>query len=296
MFLDPRNDVAFKKVFGSEEHKGVTISFLNSILGYSGDHTIVDVQFLNTEQNPIILKEKKENILDILCTDQLRNQYIVEMQVARIDEFGKRMVYYGAKAYAMQLGKSRPYNELAPVIVIAIIDFVMFPQKTHYKSIHRILDVKTQECDLPELSFVFVELKKFKKQENELISPEDKWFYFIKEIGEHNEVPAPLAKAEFAEACHVVERMTWTEAELNAYDRALIKATDSELIIKAALREGLEKGIQEGREKGIKEGIKEGVQKVVLAMLKKGIDSATIAACTNLSIDEVNALKDKLGK
>ncbi len=27
IFLDPLNDIAFKKVFGSEEHKNITISF-----------------------------------------------------------------------------------------------------------------------------------------------------------------------------------------------------------------------------------------------------------------------------
>lgn len=50
-FLNPCNDVAFKKIFGSEEHKNVTISFLNSILEYTGKQQITDVQFLNNEQN-----------------------------------------------------------------------------------------------------------------------------------------------------------------------------------------------------------------------------------------------------
>ena len=81
VFLDPRNDVAFKKIFGSEQHKDVTISFLNSILEYTGQRAIKEVQFLNTEQAPLVIKEKKNNILDIMCTDQEGNRYIVEMQV-----------------------------------------------------------------------------------------------------------------------------------------------------------------------------------------------------------------------
>ena len=68
-FLNPLNDVAFKKIFGPEGHKAVTIYFLNSILEYSGDDKISDVQFLNTEQKGI-LPDKKDNILDILCLDQ----------------------------------------------------------------------------------------------------------------------------------------------------------------------------------------------------------------------------------
>lgn len=30
-FLDPKNDVAFKKVFGSEKHKDILIHFINDI-------------------------------------------------------------------------------------------------------------------------------------------------------------------------------------------------------------------------------------------------------------------------
>lgn len=31
-FLDPKNDVAFKKIFGNEMHKDILIHFLNDIL------------------------------------------------------------------------------------------------------------------------------------------------------------------------------------------------------------------------------------------------------------------------
>ena len=112
-FLNPCNDVAFKKIFGSEEHKSVTISFLNSILEYTGEQQITDVQFLNTEQKRII-PGKKDNILDILCIDQLKNQYIVEVQVAGMEEFDKRVVFYGAKTYALQLSAAQSYQTLNP--------------------------------------------------------------------------------------------------------------------------------------------------------------------------------------
>ena len=39
-FLDPKNDVAFKKVFGSEEHKDILINFINDILELRGKEEI----------------------------------------------------------------------------------------------------------------------------------------------------------------------------------------------------------------------------------------------------------------
>jgi predicted transposase/invertase (TIGR01784 family) len=279
-FLDPRNDVAFKKIFGSEEHKQITISFLNSMLNYTKERSIKDVQFLNTEQHPLILREKKENILDILCTDQQGHKYIVEMQVEQVKEFGKRMVYYGAKTYALQLGRSAPYHQLKPVIVIAILNFVMFPEKQYYKSIHRILDEKSHECDLSELTFVFVELKKFNKTESELLSAEDKWIYFIKEIRKQNHIPAPLAQEEFEEACHAAERMRWSEEELNAYDDAFVRATDQKTSLELAIEKGLAMGIEKER------------NDIIRAMFAHGLDAQKITSLTGIPLKQINAIKE----
>jgi len=47
-FSDPKNDVAFKKIFGSENNKDILIHFLNNILGFEGSGKIQDVKFLST--------------------------------------------------------------------------------------------------------------------------------------------------------------------------------------------------------------------------------------------------------
>ena len=272
-FLDPKNDVAFKKLFGSNEHKNLTISFLNSILEYTDKKAIVDVHFLNTEQHPFIIKEKKENYLDVLCTDQSGKKYIVEMQVEREEGFAKRIVYYGTKTYAMQLGVGRSYLDCAPVIVLAIVNFTMFAKKEHFKSIHKLLDEKTHEHDLQEITFAFVELKKFNKKENELVTAEDRWIYFMRNIEKQDHVPAPLKQNEFREACDIVERMKWSEASLDAYNDAFIKETALQATLAAERKEGR--------------------KEVALNLLTAGLDIKAIAAATQLSVEEVQALKKK---
>lgn len=283
-FLDPCNDVAFKKVFGSENHKRVTISFLNSILEYTGDKTIIDVQFGNTEQNPLI-SAKKETYLDIYCTDQASRRYIVEMQARRVQEFGKRIVFYGAKTYAMQLDEGTPYTKLNPVIALSIVDFNLFSEKKDYKSIHKIMDIKTHENDLTDLSFAFIELKKFTKQEHELVTAQDKWIYFIKKITEQDHIPAPLATGEFQEACRVVERMTWNQDEIIAYDKAFIEATSEQGEIELAR--------EEGKAEGEKKGEKKKTIEIALRLLNAKLDIKTIALTTGLTIDEINELDKK---
>ena len=41
-FADPKNDVAFRKIFGNEAKKVILISFLNSVLGLEGDREIIE--------------------------------------------------------------------------------------------------------------------------------------------------------------------------------------------------------------------------------------------------------------
>ncbi len=55
-FADPRNDIAFKKIFGDENKKEILISFLNSILNFSGTpKEIVDITIKNPYQVKICL-------------------------------------------------------------------------------------------------------------------------------------------------------------------------------------------------------------------------------------------------
>ena len=52
-FLDPKNDFAFKRLFGIDKHKGILIQFLNDMF-YGVHHKIEDIDFLPTIQDPEI--------------------------------------------------------------------------------------------------------------------------------------------------------------------------------------------------------------------------------------------------
>src|ERR1700722_13666818 len=101
-FLDPKNDVAFKKIFGTEKNKDILIHFLNDMITFKERAPIKDVTFLKTIQDPEIAVNKT-SIVDILCRDENENTYIVEMQVAKEKGFEKRAQYYASKAYISQM-------------------------------------------------------------------------------------------------------------------------------------------------------------------------------------------------
>jgi predicted transposase/invertase (TIGR01784 family) len=218
-FLDPKNDFAFKKIFGTEKNKDILIHFLNDVITFKERAPIKEVTFLKTIQNPE-MAAKKTSIVDILCKDEKNNRYIVEMQVAKGQGFEKRAQYYAAKAYVSQMNIGGEYEDLKEVIFLAIAEFVMFPNKKHWKSEHVILDKENHEHDLKDFSFTFLELPKFHKTIDKLSTLEEKWMYFFKNAAETSNKDlktlvehAPIIERAYDE----LDRFHWNEEEINNY-------------------------------------------------------------------------------
>jgi predicted transposase/invertase (TIGR01784 family) len=74
IFLNPRSDIAFKKLFGDATHKNVLISFLNCVLAQTRKEAIVNV-IINDPHNFPLSRGFKESIVDLRCTDESGNQY-----------------------------------------------------------------------------------------------------------------------------------------------------------------------------------------------------------------------------
>ncbi|WP_253302450.1 Rpn family recombination-promoting nuclease/putative transposase [Wolbachia endosymbiont of Psylliodes chrysocephala] len=287
-FLDPKNDFAFRRIFGTEKNKDILVHFLNDILGLTGEAEIKDVKFLSPIQNPEIAA-KKESIVDVLCRDSTGVQFICEMQVARTTGFEKRAQYYAAKAYSSQAGVGDRYHELKEVIFIAITDFILFPHKSAYKSDHVTLDKVTFEHDLKDFSFTFIELPKFKKKEDQLENIVEKWCYFFRYANQTSEEDLKKIVGSdiiIGRAYNELNQYNWSEEERFTYDQAK-KREDDNL---SCLKQKLNEGIQIGREKGRIEGKIE----VAKTMLANNVDVDTIVKCTGLSISEIEELRNVL--
>ena len=259
-FLDPKNDFAFKRIFGTPRNKEILIHFINDILKFEGERQVVEVTFLKTIQDPEIAS-KKQSLVDVLCTDQADRQYIIEMQVAKVKGFEKRAQYYAAKAYSQQLGQGETYLNLKEVIFIAITDFVMFEDKLGYYSNHYLLDGESYSRDLKDFSFTFVELPKFHKGMDELTTLVDKWAYFFKHAEEtrEEELEKIIGRDEVIEkAYQELNRYSWSEEELNTYEQEEKRERDAQAIIAQKLDDAEAKGRAEGEARGRAEGKAEG--------------------------------------
>ena len=284
-FLDPKNDYAFKRVFGSEKNKDILIHFLNDILDHQYIGQILEVTFLPTVQAPEVAAQK-QSIVDVLCQDQRGVQYIVEIQVSATAGFEKRAQYYAAKAYSGQLFEGDDYNQLRAVIFLAITNFVMFPEKPAIKSDHIILDRATYEHDLKEFSFTFIELPKFGKQIDELLTIREKWYYYLKHAPETTHEAygrlvkdAPALKRAYDE----LERFFWSAAELARYEQVTKRDRDNASALLFQLQQAEQKGREEGKAEGMVLGKEYTKQSMARQMLEEGAPIEKIVRWTGLS-------------
>ena len=91
-YINIYTDFAFKKVFGTEANKDLLISFLNQLMGLTGDAEITDVTYLNPEQLGDNINERRA-VYDVYCSTGNGEHFIVEMQKAKQDHFKDRALY-----------------------------------------------------------------------------------------------------------------------------------------------------------------------------------------------------------
>jgi predicted transposase/invertase (TIGR01784 family) len=282
-FVDPRNDVAFKKIFGNEQHKEILISFLNAVLDLHGDRAIEDIDILNPYQAPRI-EDLKYTLLDVQARDRRGVTFIVEMQVEQVRGYAKRFLYYGAKAYVSQIERAVDYPRLNQVIFIGILDFAAF-EGDDVLTRHLILNSRTYRQEIRDLEFTFIELPKFTRTEAELETILDKWLYFLKHARALEVIPANVDTAPLRTAYEVANQFGWSREELELYDYWDMKAQDEHGAIEAAAAKG--------RAEGRAEGEQTKAQEIARNLLAQGLDAAQVAAATGLSPAEVERLTEQ---
>ena len=285
-FVDPKNDMAFKKIFGNSARKDILISFLNAALKLPSP--IKDIEFASPYQLPLI-KDFKDTFLDVKAVDNNGREFIVEMQIEGNDCFGKRSLYYLAKSYVNQIKKGDDYKLLKPAYFIGVLNFNLFEGKSVVTR-HILVNQEENRQDLKDFELNFIELKKFNKTEDQLVSIIDKWIFFLKNAEDLKVIPETIVEKEIIEAFDAAEEIFWTKSELEAYDWWALRRGDKNIQIEQAEIKGRKKGIKEGREEGREEGIKKRNLEIAINLKKSGMTSDKIAEITGLNKNVIDKM------
>lgn len=285
-YLDPKNDLTFKKVFGQHPH--LLKSFLNALLPLEPDAQIEELEYLPGELVPEI-PELRNSIVDVRCIDQKKRHFIVEMQMLWTDSFMSRVLFNASKAYVKQLKTGQEYHLLQPVYSLNLVDETFIKDSPEWYHHYRIVHALDTGRRIEGLEFVFVELPKFRPQ----TMPEKRlqvlWLRYLTEVGERSgEVSKDLlAQQEVREALEYVKESGFSESELAAYDKYWDGVRVERTLLADAHAEGEAKGRAEGRAEGQAQGKILGQQLAALKMLRKGLGVPEVATLLDIDVDEV---------
>ena len=325
-YIDLMVDWSFKKIFGTEVNKDILIEFLKVIFP---QYAISDITYVPTEQLGIMEDDRKA-IFDVLCRTVDGKTFLVEMQRGYQKHFFERALFYtsfpimkqGKKALAEEAKGNRPWDfSLDGVFFLGILNF-KYEDDEMTEHRYRLMEATSKKLMTDKLEFVFVEVEKFDKGEDELETDLDKWLYLLKNMSNLLERPERLRDRIFTKLFDVAELAQLDDEDRIKYIKAMNTERDTYNQIEYAretgreegreeghkvgkeegLKEGREEGHKEGKEEGLKEGHKEGKEEgikegakqnscdIAKRMLEKGIDIETISELTGLTEKEISEL------
>ncbi len=245
-YLDPKNDLIFKKIFG--EHPDILRSFLNSMLPLPQGQEIVDLEYLSPEMVPETFLEKFTSV-DVRCRDNRGRQFLVEMQMNWTTAFKQRVLFNASRAYVTQSEKGIAFRSLKPVYALNLINTIYLPQSPDYYHHYAVVHLKDSNEQLHGLEFVFIELEKFKPQNIAEKKLQILWLRFMTEINENTEEidPELLQQPEIQKALTYVREASLTKDEKLLYEKNWDRISSEKTLLSAAIEEGWVKGREEGK-------------------------------------------------
>jgi predicted transposase/invertase (TIGR01784 family) len=258
-YINPYTDFGFKKLFGEEANKDLLIDFLNQLL--PAKHQITELNFRNVEGIAELSHERKA-IFDIHCQTQSGERIIVEMQKAKVNFFKDRSLFYSTFPIREQAKRGEWDFRLAPIYMIAILDFQYDEQEEKQKFL-RSVKLKDQDGDVfyDKLNFKFLQMPLFTKGENELETHFDKWIYFLKKLESFDEIPSILQEPIFEKAFGVAEVANMTAEQYEQYQESLLTYIEVKEVVKTAEADGEKRKALEIAKEMKEDGI--GVEKII---------------------------------
>ena len=289
-YADLLDDDVFKLVFGQESSKDVMIEFLNQVID---DRTIVDLEFMDKEMKSMD-REKKDSVYDMFCKTDDGSRIVVEVQRRKQASYVERTIYYSTFQVRNQVDAGRADYAFCPVYVINILDFNIDENKGNpeVKTVYRLYEEKTHTLLTDKLTFIFLELNKFKKGLNELDGDILEGMYFcLKNMARLDGCPEVLTHEVFKKMFDISELLNMDE---DTRSKVLIKMTTERDLRnqmayakKEAIEEGLAEGRAQGRAEGRAEGQKEKSIEIARKLLAAGYPEDEVLELTGVEVDEL---------
>ena len=296
-YVNPYTDFGFKKLFGTELNKDLLISFLNAL--FKGQKEITDLTYLNSEHLGDRFTDRKA-VYDVYCQLADGSKMIVEMQKAEQAFFKDRCIYYSTFPIRERLrvgelcsGMQAPVGpwdyHLENVYTVGILNFI-FPDDEYPSDsfIHevKLKDVEDNHVFYDKLTFVYLEMPKFNKREDELETMFDKWMFALSNLTRLLERPKALQERIFSRLFEQAEIAHFSPEEQREYVASKKDYWDNYSIVTTAHDKGRAEGLEEGRAEGREERSIE----IARGMKADNIPVDNIIKYTGLTAEEIESI------
>jgi predicted transposase/invertase (TIGR01784 family) len=284
--LNPKIDFVFKKIFGSEEHPEILISFLNAVL--KPKKPIVSVEIKNSDLEKEYIEDKFSR-LDVKALTSNKEIINIEIQLKNEYNMIQRSLYYWSKLYEEQLSEGDRYDKLSRTVCINILDF-KYLKNDRFHNGYRLKEIETNEelTDLQEIHFIEIpKLKRFESTE-EIVDLLEGWVEFLRDPESEVIRKLEMSNKEIREAKDELYRLSRNSKERELY-----------YLREKSLRDEIS-ALANAKEKVLKEGLKQGLFEGKLESARSFLDildDDTIATKLNIDVDIIKKLRiEKLKK
>ena len=278
--LNPKIDFVFKKIFGSEEHPEILISFLNAVL--KPKKPIVSVEIKNSDLEKEYIEDKFSR-LDVKALTSNKEIINIEIQLKNEYNMIQRSLYYWSKLYEEQLSEGDRYDKLSRTVCINILDF-KYLKNDRFHNGYRLKEIETNEelTDLQEIHFIEIpKLKRFESTE-EIVDLLEGWVEFLRDPESEVIRKLEMSNKEIREAKDELYRLSRNSKERELY-----------YLREKYLRDEIS-ALANAKEKGLKEGLKQGLFEGKLESARSFLDildDDTIATKLNIDVDIIKKLR-----
>ena len=217
LFADPKTDFAFARIFGSEEHEGVLIAFLDAMLELDGPRRITTVELIPPRPPPPI-EGLRISTIAVECTDASGDTSIVELQLVRAAGLDEPTTRDAVAIYRNVLAGNQLQRALGRIVGITIADLPLWPDDERERPMLTrwgLVEKHTgTSMGLPQL--VLLELPKYDASHPPRTAVE-KWACFFREADTWTSVPEARAEPPFVDALQAARTAGFTPAEWEAY-------------------------------------------------------------------------------
>jgi predicted transposase/invertase (TIGR01784 family) len=280
-FIPIISDYGFKVTFGNESDTRFLKKALQALV--SSPIPIREITFVTNEVKGITI-DSRGSIYDLSCVDEKNNHFIVEMQLSEYPEFIQRMKFYSLHRFNTLVKKGKyTFDNLPKIYCIGILASNIFPQIADYHNIAVLRNEKGELID-DQITFITVELAKFKTKLKDVQTDLDKLIYTMKNL---HKIKKPIQYPQFWDeewlnvAIQELDKKAMTPEQRLGYEMAI---SANALVVKNETKK-----IQK-----IEEALK--IEAVKKALKRGKLSIEEIAEDNDVSIDFILDIQNQLSK